>query len=49
MMGVYYFDVGVIFEDVKFVRATALPKSQDVELIVMIQHGKHNNNLECID
>ncbi|KAL7037047.1 hypothetical protein ACKWTF_009050 [Chironomus riparius] len=39
MMGVYYFDVGVIFEDVKFVRATALPKSQDVELIVMIQHG----------
>lgn len=39
MMGVYFFDLGVEFEDVKFVRATALSKSQDIELTVMIQPG----------
>lgn len=39
MMGVYFFDLGVEFEDVKFIRATALPKNQDVEFTVMIQPG----------
>jgi fatty acid synthase, animal type len=39
MMGVYYFELGVEFEDVKFVRATALPKNQDIEFTVMIQPG----------
>jgi fatty acid synthase, animal type len=39
MMGVYFFELGVEFEDVKFVRATALPKNQDVEFTVMIQPG----------
>ena len=39
MMGVYFFELRVEFEDVKFVRATALPKNQDVELTVMIQPG----------
>lgn len=40
MVGVFFFEVGVVFEDVKFVRATALPKNQDVEFVVMIQPGK---------
>lgn len=40
MMGVFFFDVGVTFEDIKFVRATALPKNQDVEFVVMIQPGE---------
>ena len=39
MMGVYFFELGVEFEDVKFVRATVLPKNQDVEFTVMIQPG----------
>lgn len=39
MMGVYFFEVAVVFEDVKFLRATALPKNQDVELTVMVQSG----------
>jgi fatty acid synthase len=39
MMGVFFFEVGVVFEDVKFLRATALPNNQDVELVVMIQPG----------
>lgn len=38
-MGVYFFEVGVVFEDIKFMRATALPPNQDVDLIVMIQPG----------
>lgn len=38
-LGVYYFELGVEFEDVKFVRATTLPKNQDVEFTVMIQPG----------
>lgn len=40
MVGVFFFEVGVVFEDVKFVRATALPKNQDVEFVVMIQPGE---------
>lgn len=39
MMGMYFFELGVEFEDIKFLRATALPKNQDVEFTVMIQPG----------
>jgi fatty acid synthase, animal type len=39
VMGVYYFELKVEFEDVKFLRATAVPKNQDIDFTVMIQPG----------
>lgn len=39
MRGVLYVDIPVIFEDVKFLRATNLPAEGKLELIIMVQKG----------
>lgn len=39
IMGLLMSDTQVIFENVKFHRATNIPKSGPVELIVMVQKG----------
>ena len=39
MLSLFFFELEVQFEDVKFLRATALPKDTDIEFIVMIQPG----------
>lgn len=39
MRGELYTEVSVVFEDVKFLRATTIPKEGSIELTVMIQKG----------
>lgn len=39
MMGRYYTGISVMFEDVKFLRATNIPREGSVKLTVMIQKG----------
>ncbi|XP_023289558.1 fatty acid synthase [Orussus abietinus] len=39
MRGELYTEVSVVFEDVKFLRATNIPKEGDVELTLMVQKG----------
>ena len=39
MMGVFFFELEVEFEDIKFLRATSIAKDQDIEFIIMIQPG----------
>ncbi|XP_051154827.1 fatty acid synthase [Leptopilina boulardi] len=39
MKGELYTEVSVVFEDVKFLRATTIPKEGSIELTVMIQKG----------
>ena len=40
MRGELYTEVSVVFEDIKFLRATTIPKEGTVELTLMIQKGK---------
>ncbi|CAD6237321.1 GSCOCG00002249001-RA-CDS, partial [Cotesia congregata] len=47
MMGKLYTDVSVVFEDVKFLRATTIPKEGHVELALMIQQG--TGRFEVVD
>lgn len=39
MMGEFYTETSVVMENVKFNRATTMPKEGKVEMIVMIQKG----------
>lgn len=39
MMGVFFFELEVEFEDIQFLRATAIAKDNDIEFIIMIQPG----------
>lgn len=39
MLGTGFFEIEVTFEDVKFLRATSISKTTDVEFVVMIQPG----------
>ncbi len=39
MLGAGYFEIEILFEDVKFIRATNISKNTDVEFVVMIQPG----------
>ncbi|XP_014204160.1 fatty acid synthase-like [Copidosoma floridanum] len=39
MQGELYIEMSVVFEDVKFLRATQLPKSGEVEFTLMVQKG----------
>ncbi|KAH0550507.1 hypothetical protein KQX54_019824 [Cotesia glomerata] len=39
MFGKLYTDVSVVFDDIKFLRATTIPKEGHVELTLMIQQG----------
>jgi hypothetical protein len=39
MKGPLYFDLEVEFEDVRFLRATALTKGSEVTFVIMIQPG----------
>lgn len=39
MMGELYTEVSVVFENVRFQRATNIPKDGNLEFIVMIQKG----------
>lgn len=39
MVGELYTEVSVIFEDVKFLRATNIPKDGEIEFTLMIQKG----------
>ncbi|XP_047538487.1 fatty acid synthase-like isoform X2 [Vanessa atalanta] len=39
MMGELFTEVSVVFEDIRFQRATNIPKKGDIEFIVMIQSG----------
>ena len=41
MMGVKHTNLKVIFEDVKFLRATSLAKNQDVVVTISIHRGKN--------
>lgn len=50
MMGELYTEVSVVFENVRFQRATNIPKDGNLEFIIMIQKGSgnfevSNNNL----
>lgn len=40
MHGELYTEISVVFEDVKFIRATNIPKEGEIEFTVMIQKGK---------
>ena len=40
MHGELYFELSVVFEDVKFLRATNIPKEGSIEFTVTIQKGK---------
>lgn len=40
MRGELYTEVSVVFEDVKFLRATTVPKEGSVEFTLMVQKGK---------
>ncbi|KAL4718438.1 hypothetical protein ACJJTC_016727, partial [Scirpophaga incertulas] len=42
MMGELYTEVSVVFENVRFQRATNIPKDGNLEFIVMIQKGSGN-------
>lgn len=42
MLGLLLSDMSVVFEDVRFHRATNIPRGGTVELIVMIQRGTGN-------
>nr|QNL15122.1 fatty acid synthase 2 [Meteorus pulchricornis] len=39
MEGEYYSQLSIVFQDVKFLRATTLPKEGSIELTVMVQKG----------
>lgn len=39
LQGKMYTEVSVIFEDIKFIRATHIPKEGEVKLTVMVQKG----------
>ncbi|XP_066594557.1 fatty acid synthase [Prorops nasuta] len=39
MKGELYTEISIVFEDIRFLRATTLPKDGSVDLIVMIQKG----------
>lgn len=39
MYGICFVELEVIFEDVKILRATTMPKNSDIEFVVMIQRG----------
>lgn len=41
MCGELYTEVSVVFEDVKFLRATTIPKEGTVELTLMVQKGEY--------
>ncbi|XP_015179002.1 PREDICTED: fatty acid synthase [Polistes dominula] len=47
MVGQLYTEVSVVFRDVKFIRATTIPKEGRVEMTVMIQKG--SGNFEVIE
>jgi len=40
MMGVHHSNLRVVFEDIKFMRATSMAPNQDVEITVSIAKGK---------
>lgn len=42
MMGELYTEVSVVFENVRFQRATNIPKDGNLEFIIMIQKGSGN-------
>lgn len=42
MMGELYTEVSVVFENVRFQRATNIPKEGNLEFIIMIQKGSGN-------
>lgn len=42
MMGELFTEVSVVFENVRFQRATNIPKEGNLEFIVMIQKGSGN-------
>lgn len=48
MRGELYTDVSVVFEDIKFLRATTFPKDGPVELTVVVQKGKRKRKDERI-
>ena len=41
MRGELYTEVSVVFEDVKFLRATTIPKEGNIELTLMVQKGEN--------
>lgn len=52
MMGELYTEVSVVFENVRFQRATNIPKDGNLEFIVMIQKGSGNFEVgvwKCMD
>ena len=42
MMGIKHTNLKVVFEDVKFLRATSLTKNQDVVVTISIHRGKNS-------
>lgn len=42
MRGELYTEVSVVFEDVKFLRATTVPKEGAVQFTLMVQKGWHH-------
>lgn len=42
MMGELYTEISVVFENIRFERATNIPKDGSVEFIIMIQKGSGN-------
>lgn len=42
MMGELYNEISVVFENIRFIRATNIPKEGNLEFTIMIQKGTGN-------
>lgn len=40
MHGEFYAELSVVFENVKFIRATTIPKDKEIEFVITIQRGR---------